>query len=316
MKDVPGEQLVVLSICIPTYNRPHQLRRLLQSIRDQYDNRIEVVIGDDGNAEDTKKVLQEFSDIRIVYFINQPRKGYAQNLLAVSRKATGEYVWWQSDDDQLAEGAVKTIFEHLKARPAILWVNAESGIHPDSEFKKDAVDGYLPSNDAALEELGTLLTFISSLIFQKEKFLALNQEELQQFEHSPFVNFAIVAMIMLTCGPIYCIAKPCVIAHWDFASDPWKNKFQTFGIDFLGVMNHFRDRFSLHAYRTIIGSMFSFSWRVALGERFRSGNSLHQFIVPMLQRYWSYPEIVVAVPLFLMPRFGIVLLYRAYGRLQ
>ncbi|MCE9643416.1 MAG: glycosyltransferase [Candidatus Andersenbacteria bacterium] len=316
MGNVPEEQSVVLSICIPTYNRPNQLRRLLQSIRAQYDNRIEVVIGDDGNAEDTKKVLQEFSDIRIVYFINEPRKGFAQNLLAVSWKAVGEYIWWISDDDQVAEGALGRVFEHLKMHPPILWVNAESGINPGGEFKKNATDGYLPSKDAGLEEIGTLLTFISSIIFQKEKLLALNQDELRQFEHSSFVNFAIVAMIMLTCGPIYCIAKPCVIAHWDFASDPWKNKFRTFGIDFLDVMNHFKDRFSSRAYRAIVGSMFSFSWRVALGERFRSGNSLHQFMMPMIRRYWSYPEILLAVPLFLMPRFGIVLLYRLYGRLQ
>ena len=315
MSDVPKEQSVVLSICIPTYNRPKQLRRLLQSIRDQYDDRIEVVIGDDGNAEDTKKVLQEFSDIRIVYFINQPRKGFAQNLLAVSWKAAGEYIWWVSDDDQVAEGALGRVFEHLKMRPSILWVNAESGINSDGKFKKNAIDGYLSSKDAGLEEIGTLLTFISSIIFQKEKLLALDQKELQQFEHSSFVNFAIVAMIMIANEPIYCIAKPCIIAHWDFASDPWKNKFQTFGIEFMDVMNHFEDRFSSRAYRTIIGSMFSFSWRVALGERFRSGNSLHQFIMPMIQRYWSYPEIVLAVPLFLMPRFIIVLLYRLYGRL-
>lgn len=312
MSEVVAQQSVILSICIPAYNKPKELQRLLTSISRQYSPQVEIVIGDDGNAEDTKKILSAFTHMSIVHIVNSPRKGYSRNLLAVSRKATGKYVWWAGDDDELEQGAVAHVLSVLEKEPAIMWVNVRSSIRTEP-YGKNVLEGYMDSVDDVLEKVGPLLTFLSSIIFQKEMLSDVSAQELIDFEDSSFVNFIIVMRIMLTHGPLYYIAKPCVIAHWTLPGDSsWHKTFQMFGVEFLDIMNYFRSSISLRAYRAITGSMFSFFWKALLIERARVGISLYPVIIPLVKRYWSYPDVLIAVPLFLLPRFIIKVLYRAY----
>src|SRR3990167_10535872 len=95
----------ILSICIPTYNRPEELRRLLESVMPQMDERVEFVIGDDGDELVTGKILADFPGADIIYFKNQKRLGFDANLIAVTARATGEYVWWCGDARLISERA-------------------------------------------------------------------------------------------------------------------------------------------------------------------------------------------------------------------
>lgn len=69
------------SIVVPVYNRPDELRELLQSLTDQTYKNFEVVIVEDGSTEDSESVCQRFKDILdIHYFVKENGgQGFARN---------------------------------------------------------------------------------------------------------------------------------------------------------------------------------------------------------------------------------------------
>lgn len=312
MPELITEKSVVLSICIPTYNRPNELRRLLRSIALQYVQGVQVLVGDDGDSLVTKRILHEFSGMHITHIENTSRKGFSGNLLSVSEYASGEYVWWVGDDDELEDGALSCILEIIaKDTPGILWANVRSS-SKKKPYGRRKNSGYVRTSNEALEQVGPLLAFISSIIFRKNTFLQIDTSEIDSHRDSIFINFFLALHIILANGPLYYVARPCIIVHWTAPGDSWHDTFQTYGVDFLGIINYFKKEFSLRAYRSIVGEMFSFCWKALLVERARTDYSLYPIIIPMIQRYWSYPDIVIAVPLFLLPRFVIKILYRVY----
>jgi len=84
-----------ISVVIPVYNRTDELRKTLDSLIYQTipAEQFEVVIADDGSAEDVKAVLTEYPQLQIKY-AHQPDEGYrvaaARNLGAA--QAEGEII--------------------------------------------------------------------------------------------------------------------------------------------------------------------------------------------------------------------------------
>lgn len=107
----------MISIIIPTFNRGYTLSQVLDSFyRQKYLK--ELIIVDDGGADDTSAVVAEFSrkypSIKTVYLKNEKRMGapYSRRrgLLAASR----EYVLFGDDDDFLEENYTDVCLEKLK----------------------------------------------------------------------------------------------------------------------------------------------------------------------------------------------------------
>ena len=51
---------LLLSICVPTYNRSELLKEMLDSVNCLYLDKIEIVIVDDGSKDSTKKLCKEY----------------------------------------------------------------------------------------------------------------------------------------------------------------------------------------------------------------------------------------------------------------
>jgi len=107
---------MILSICIPTYNRPKQLPNCLHSIYLAKKNSnldFEVCISDNGSNYDITKIINEYQDkLNIKLNRNEVNLGYQPNLLRVISIAQGEYVWAIGDDDLLMPDSLK-IMEKL-----------------------------------------------------------------------------------------------------------------------------------------------------------------------------------------------------------
>lgn len=92
----------LISIGIPTYNRPRQLRHALASIMAQTYPHIEVIVADNCSpGTETQEVVEEFmkEDPRIRY-VRQPKNiGMFHNFKWVLEEAQGEYFAWLADDD-------------------------------------------------------------------------------------------------------------------------------------------------------------------------------------------------------------------------
>lgn len=79
------------SIIIPVYNRPDEVRELLQSLKAQdYREPFEVVLVEDGSVEPSEKVLADFSDLDIAYFYKE-NSGPGDSRNFGMRKAKGNY---------------------------------------------------------------------------------------------------------------------------------------------------------------------------------------------------------------------------------
>lgn len=108
----------LLSICIPAYNRPKQLAKLLASIDGDIDA-IEIVIGVDKPPmlEEVRAVVNDYkkqSKYSIVYHENEKNLGYDGNLRNCINLADGEFVLFLGDDDWFISGALNKYLNFLE----------------------------------------------------------------------------------------------------------------------------------------------------------------------------------------------------------
>ncbi|HXP48356.1 MAG TPA: glycosyltransferase family 2 protein [Bacteroidia bacterium] len=98
-----GSDLPLISIGIPTYNRPEGLKRTLNCILSQTYTKIEVIVSDNASVNtEVAKILNEYNtkDPRIKFYIQNNNIGQISNFEFVLSKALGKYFIWAADDDE------------------------------------------------------------------------------------------------------------------------------------------------------------------------------------------------------------------------
>jgi GT2 family glycosyltransferase len=88
-----------VSICIPAYNRPDELRVSVASALAQTAADLEVIVTDDSDHD--QNLAAEFDDGRLRYYWNPQRLGMAANWQRAISLARGRYVGLLMDDDRL-----------------------------------------------------------------------------------------------------------------------------------------------------------------------------------------------------------------------
>ncbi|MCA6544957.1 MAG: glycosyltransferase, partial [Pseudanabaena sp. M074S1SP2A07QC] len=92
----------LVSVGIPTYNRPNGLKRTLECITQQTYRNIEIIVSDNCSIDpNVEMVVKEFQskDDRICYFRQLENKGAGANFLFVLKQSVGKYFMWAADDD-------------------------------------------------------------------------------------------------------------------------------------------------------------------------------------------------------------------------
>lgn len=109
----------LISICIPTYNRPVELKRMLESIdTTKYDD-VDIVISENCSPlqNETREVVKEYrkkSKFDIHYFENEENIGYDRNIRAIMQRSTGKFSMLFSDDDVFMPGAMDDFVEFVR----------------------------------------------------------------------------------------------------------------------------------------------------------------------------------------------------------
>jgi glycosyltransferase involved in cell wall biosynthesis len=95
----------LVSVGIPTYNRPEELALALKLVTEQTYENLEIIISDNGSSDEiaVANVVRSFSDddSRIKFYRQDFNKGSIFNFEFVMQKATGEYFLWAADDDEI-----------------------------------------------------------------------------------------------------------------------------------------------------------------------------------------------------------------------
>lgn len=111
---------LLVSVGIPTYNRPEELRRTLEGIVSQTYQNLEIIVSDNATPDDlVTAIVHKFmeSDSRIHYFRQPENFGAIFNFQFVLDKANGEYFMWAADDDYRELDFVERLIEQLSLNP-------------------------------------------------------------------------------------------------------------------------------------------------------------------------------------------------------
>lgn len=90
----------LVSVVIPTYNRPALLLRAIESARRQTHANLEIIIVDDASSEDVRPLIDNFNDPRIRCLRHDVNRGGAAARNTGIQAAVGEYIAFLDDDDQ------------------------------------------------------------------------------------------------------------------------------------------------------------------------------------------------------------------------
>ena len=183
----------LLTIIIPTYNRPQLLQRavksaLAQKIEGEPEESIEVVVIDDGSPQPV--TLPEMPRLRIVRLPRNQGVAAARN--AGLRAAKGRYVTYLDDDDQLLPDMANVSLTALKHSTLPPPVAALSGIEVISKTGKvigTRLPPVLPKGaHFFLEEIDPEASFLSkqTLVIERELLLSLGgyDESFRSREHT------------------------------------------------------------------------------------------------------------------------------------
>jgi len=93
----------LVTVGVPTYNRPCGLRRTLDCISNQTYQNLEIIISDNASSESmVEKVVQEYKkdDDRIIYIKHEKNEGAIFNFRFLLKQAKGSFFMWAADDDE------------------------------------------------------------------------------------------------------------------------------------------------------------------------------------------------------------------------
>lgn len=89
----------LVSVIIPTYNRPHFLKRAIESVLNQSYKKIEIIVVDNCSENRVEHLVSDFHDSRLVYHFNNKKGPSAARNLGI-KVASGEYISFLDDDDE------------------------------------------------------------------------------------------------------------------------------------------------------------------------------------------------------------------------
>ena len=127
---------MLISICIPTYNRPESLINCLNSLVLQTKKNFEVCISDNCSKKNIFNLVKPYKKkLNIKINKNKKNLGFALNLLKVSSMAKGEFIWFVGDDDLLIKNAIERLQRLIIKNKEcdFFWINS---FNLDSEYLK------------------------------------------------------------------------------------------------------------------------------------------------------------------------------------
>lgn len=187
---------VKLAVCIPNYNRPKKLFRLLKGIADQImeenlSEQVEICINDDRSPESPDEAVMQarrlYPDVRIRYRINEKNRGMDYNFLQSVMISEAEYCWIVGNDDEPEERALRTILHYISDSSVDILVcpfhiydeegSAQMYIDPMENREKEVLY-YHTENRKEYEALLTragdgnaLFCFLSNVVFRREDWI-------------------------------------------------------------------------------------------------------------------------------------------------
>jgi len=178
----------ILTIGIPTFNRPAELHRTLHRLREEQifgEYHVEILVGDNGGGGMTgsnggPEFQTNSPNVTFRHVVHDKNIGLEGNVRFLVQSAAGKFIWLLADDDFLVPGSISGLLGQLGERDHVgLRWTLDHGNGPEPSFLKRSELTVVE----LLEDYWRKPIFISSIVFRVDSAraalssLALNGEK-------------------------------------------------------------------------------------------------------------------------------------------
>lgn len=142
-------KLHLVTVGVPTYNRPLKLQKTLFAIQQQTYKNLEIIISDNNSVENqVYEIANDFclSDTRASYFRQKVNVGATENFNLLKNKAKGKYFLWLADDDHIETDYIEKCVNFLENNPGFVLVSGVAHLYKPDKSCYNAEDINLESN--------------------------------------------------------------------------------------------------------------------------------------------------------------------------
>lgn len=192
----------LITICIPSYNRPYTLKRLLQSI-DADTGKFEILIAEDLSPRraEIERVALEFKENfsgDLTFHANPTNLGFDRNLTQLLRMSSGKYTLFMGDDDWFIPGALDKLIQFLESNPDLGYVLKRHNLVKKNgqieSFRYFSGDQFFPAGPDAVLKSFRKSVFVSGFCIHTEtaqKFIT------QRFDGSLLIQLYWLSQVVL-----------------------------------------------------------------------------------------------------------------------
>ncbi|NQT57645.1 MAG: glycosyltransferase family 2 protein [Bacteroidetes bacterium] len=325
---------ILLSICIPTYNRADFLRDAIKYILLSINNMhglVELIISDNCSTDGTLRILEELPKHSWIHWSrNSINEGPVRNGLACLKLAKGEYIWFVGDDDVIRPEGLNHLLcvlrEHIEIDyfvvNAITSANEQriqiSDMFHNEEILKEQKTKYSDLSDRKVISfneyldpyfdpifLGSIMCNILRRSVWEQGLTGVNVNAPMGTIEGTYLVCCVLARTMVG-KPSFYIGFPCSVAFW--GHQEWQGYLP---IIFAYTFYHLLDNYETHGVE---------SWRINKCRRYlhlKSGMAILKLNIfkdlpgrelfsfkTHLYRYWAHVEFWKG--LFLIPIWRFV----------
>jgi hypothetical protein len=217
---------IILSICIPTRERPIILKNTLDSIYNSFSSldKFEVVIYDSSEKMDTKVLIENYKYENLNYVYGPNKNGL--NLIEALKLGKGDFLKLHNDYSEFKIGSLNSLIncieKNSKDKPVLFFTNREIESIDDGEFE---------DFNSFLTKINYWCTWSTLFGVWKSDFDLMNKDSLNDmFPHTEL-------LLDMTNKEKYIIINECF-----FINNTVKNKggydlFYTFSVVFLNLLS-------------------------------------------------------------------------------
>ncbi len=253
-----------LSICIPTYNFGEFIAETLDSIVNQINDSVEIVVVDGASTDQTSAIVQHYVDTypQVKYYRLETRGGIDKDMSASVDLASGKYCWMFSADDLMEPGAISRLLSEINFGYDIYICrhgNCTFDMHPisdhpvfnlssDAEFSisspEERKDYFLL---AATTE--AFFSFMGGIIIKRDKWISTPMNE--KFVGSCWAHVARIFELVLEGVTLKYIHDLCLMKRGEndsFREDGVVQRYRLAIEGYNNIVNHYFGANSIEAY--------------------------------------------------------------------
>lgn len=127
---------MLFSIIIPVYNRPNEVKELLQSLTHQADNMFEVIVVEDGSTLTCENVCKQYAGQLDIKYLVKENSGPGGSRNFGAEQAKGDYLLILDSDCIIPENYIQNIRKELQTNPCDAFGGADAAHDSFSDMQK------------------------------------------------------------------------------------------------------------------------------------------------------------------------------------